>query len=228
MAKLCPNCEKENPSVAKFCMYCNTQLVDVLELSEEDKLRIKNAELREQLELLKLKSELEKKDEGEFNDELGFEDDFEVIAENDFENESLVKQQDFDAEKIVLPEVVQPAQNHEPTLKSKNVDIKLDQKIPSMFAHPFSFKGRIRRAEYCLSFIIFYIGTSICAYLLTINEGFAYFAYFITFYFALAQGSKRCHDHNNPGWFQIIPFYLLWMFFASGDSGINDYGVSPK
>jgi len=61
MAKNCPNCGLENPSIAKFCMGCNTQLVEENQLSEEDKLRIQNADLREQVqELKKQKKTLEK------------------------------------------------------------------------------------------------------------------------------------------------------------------------
>ena len=61
MAKNCPNCGLENPSIAKFCMGCNTQLVEENQLSEEDKLRIQNADLREQVqELKKQKKALEK------------------------------------------------------------------------------------------------------------------------------------------------------------------------
>jgi uncharacterized membrane protein YhaH (DUF805 family) len=47
-------------------------------------------------------------------------------------------------------------------------------------------------------------------------------------WFLLAQGSKRCHDRNNSGWYQIIPFYTLWMLFAAGDVKENSYGESPK
>jgi uncharacterized membrane protein YhaH (DUF805 family) len=47
-------------------------------------------------------------------------------------------------------------------------------------------------------------------------------------WFILAQGCKRCHDRNNSGWYQIIPFYGLWMLFADGDIGENDYGPNPK
>jgi hypothetical protein len=60
MAKVCPNCEKENPSAAKFCMFCNTQLVVQEALSEEDKLRKQLADAKEQLELVKEKQKLEK------------------------------------------------------------------------------------------------------------------------------------------------------------------------
>ena len=59
MAKICPNCEKENPSAANYCMFCNTQLVEEEQLSEEDKLRKQLAEQKEQMELLKRNKELE-------------------------------------------------------------------------------------------------------------------------------------------------------------------------
>jgi uncharacterized membrane protein YhaH (DUF805 family) len=56
---------------------------------------------------------------------------------------------------------------------------------------------------------------------------------FILFYFAIiwiliAQGARRCHDRNNSGWFQIIPFYYAWMLFADGDPFNNKYGIDPK
>ncbi|GGG60153.1 hypothetical protein GCM10011378_40150 [Hymenobacter glacieicola] len=47
-------------------------------------------------------------------------------------------------------------------------------------------------------------------------------------WFLLAQGTKRCHDRNNSGWYQMIPFYAFWMLFAAGDSGLNAYGEDPK
>lgn len=48
------------------------------------------------------------------------------------------------------------------------------------------------------------------------------------FWFLAAQGAKRCHDRNNIGWFQVIPGYIIWMAFAAGDPGENDFGPSPK
>ena len=48
------------------------------------------------------------------------------------------------------------------------------------------------------------------------------------FWFMTAQGAKRCHDRNNSGWYQFIPLYGLWMLFADGDVGENDYGPDPK
>jgi len=48
------------------------------------------------------------------------------------------------------------------------------------------------------------------------------------FWFMWAQGAKRCHDRGNSGWFQLIPFYRLWMMFAESDYGPNEYGENPK
>lgn len=108
-----------------------------------------------------------------------------------------------------------------------------------MFKAPFSFEGRIRRTEYGLSYLIYlafsfpfniYLRTSENSY-----EGpsgtvlVIFFILLIPFlWFLLAQGAKRCHDRGNSGWFQLIPFYGLWMLFADSDHGPNEYGPNPK
>ena len=48
------------------------------------------------------------------------------------------------------------------------------------------------------------------------------------FWFMLAQGTKRCHDLGNSGWYQLIPFYGLFMLFGNGDAHANKYGNNPK
>lgn len=48
------------------------------------------------------------------------------------------------------------------------------------------------------------------------------------YWFMWAQGAKRCHDRGNSGWYQLIPFYGLWMLFGDGDECENDYGFAPK
>jgi len=47
-------------------------------------------------------------------------------------------------------------------------------------------------------------------------------------WFLFAQGAKRCHDMNNSGWYQLVPFYILWMLFYQGTAGPNNYGPDPK
>lgn len=103
----------------------------------------------------------------------------------------------------------------------------------TMFAKPFSFEGRIRRTEYGITFIIYVI---IIAFLnaVFVPEAEGALAGLIILYipmlwFLWAQGAKRCHDIGHSGWYQIIPFYMIWMIFGKGEEGIqNKYGVNPK
>ena len=102
-----------------------------------------------------------------------------------------------------------------------------------MFKNPFSFKGRIRRLEYGLSYIIYIVTLEILGLLIAdFDEDYYLIAYLIVLFpclwFLLAQGAKRCHDRGNSGFYQIIPFYSLWMLFADGEYGPNEYGPNPK
>lgn len=105
----------------------------------------------------------------------------------------------------------------------------------AMFAAPFSFKGRIRRTEYWLSWIAAYTYLAlVAAFSIKDHEaseggGIAFLLFLIPFYwFVFAQNAKRCHDRGNSGWFQIIPLYGLWMAFGSSDQFVNAYGPNPK
>lgn len=124
-----------------------------------------------------------------------------------------------------------------------------------MFRHPFSFKGRITRSEYVISlgmyvysFIIF--GILIIGMFgvldgfsdemeLSSDSLFVFLFFFVLFplfilfvyhscWFIFAQGVKRCHDLGYNGWYQFLPLYCLWMMFANGDEGSNEYGPDPK
>jgi uncharacterized membrane protein YhaH (DUF805 family) len=100
-----------------------------------------------------------------------------------------------------------------------------------MSDNPFSFNGRIRRTEYCLSYIGCYAIQVALEYVLTDVE-FGSIIYVLCLiplvWFMLAQGAKRCHDMGTSGWFLFIPGYLLWMMFAQGHPDRNKYGPSPK
>ena len=97
-----------------------------------------------------------------------------------------------------------------------------------MFSNPFSFDGRIRRTEFGLSLLIFSFGLSIVD--LFLEDGYAIVSLAIIplYWFLWAQGAKRCHDLGKNGWWQIIPFYVLWLIFSNGKVGINKYGINPK
>jgi uncharacterized membrane protein YhaH (DUF805 family) len=100
-----------------------------------------------------------------------------------------------------------------------------------MFKNPFSFEGRIRRTEYGLSSIIYAIAAGIINVIIEKSQGeaaFLLFAYIPLLWFIWAQGAKRCHDLGNSGWWQLIPFYSLWLIFQDGQPGSNQYGENPK
>ena len=103
-----------------------------------------------------------------------------------------------------------------------------------MFKNIFSFKGRIRRLEYGLTYLAYLIISNLLQIALDYyfpyeNTAIIYLIILIPIiWIVLAQGAKRCHDRGNSGWYQIIPFYIFWMLFADGDPGPNTYGGNPK
>lgn len=127
------------------------------------------------------------------------------------------------------PEVIKqeeaPIEKEKPEKQDKSAPINNKE----MFSRPFSFEGRIRRTEFGVSFIIYFIAISFVNFVVDSGEApIIGFAYIPLLWFLWAQGAKRCHDRGNSGWFQIIPFYVLWMLFAEGEQGINEYGTNPK
>ena len=46
-------------------------------------------------------------------------------------------------------------------------------------------------------------------------------------YIWIAQAVKRSHDIGHSGWWIWIPFYIVWLLFARGDEGENEYGNEP-
>lgn len=122
-----------------------------------------------------------------------------------------------------------------PSISSGSItteDDILDNK--GMFKRIFSFKGRIRRTEYGLSYIVFIIWYFIFIGITEMNEVNPLLALFIiltivpAYWFLWAQGAKRCHDRGNSGWYQIIPFYFFVMLFGGSEEDVNDYGTKPK
>lgn len=104
-----------------------------------------------------------------------------------------------------------------------------------MFKDPLSFVGRIRRTEYGITVIINAIANGIIsAITIAFNREPEIFPLIVLFgygpliWFTLAQGAKRCHDVGKSGWWQLIPFYSLWLIFEEGEQGDNQYGEDPK
>jgi len=102
-----------------------------------------------------------------------------------------------------------------------------------MFKDPFTFHGRIRRKEYALSFFIY---SAMSLFIKVMHEdsdkasiNFVIYALLaLMLWFLFAQGAKRCHDLGRSGWLQLVPFYFVWLIFAEGRRGKNQYGEDPK
>lgn len=111
--------------------------------------------------------------------------------------------------------------------ETNNLDTLIVNEKQKMFSKPFSFNGRIRRLEFGLTIIIGEIGF-LFIIAMTKAADISGLLLLPLYWIFLAQGAKRCHDLGNSGWYQLIPFYGLWMLFAKGDDGINEYGPNPK
>lgn len=98
-----------------------------------------------------------------------------------------------------------------------------------MFKDIFSFYGRIRRTEYCITFLAYWLCLFIISALAE-SPGMEWAGIFLLLpvFILISQGAKRCHDLGNSGWYLLIPFYIFVMLFSAGDYGANEYGDNPK
>ncbi|MFO7978827.1 MAG: DUF805 domain-containing protein [Bacteroidales bacterium] len=99
-----------------------------------------------------------------------------------------------------------------------------------MFNNPFSFRGRITRTEYGVSLMLGFIMVVIVD-TITATGPDALFVMLLLVpvaWIVLAQGVKRCHDVGQCGWWQLIPFYFLWLLLREADEGDNYYGQDPR
>jgi uncharacterized membrane protein YhaH (DUF805 family) len=102
-----------------------------------------------------------------------------------------------------------------------------------MFSAVFSFKGRIRRLEFGLTYLAYWF---YCLPMNVLSEdeisaGFASIWLLLLIpavWILLAQRTKRCHDLGYSGWWQLVPFFDLLLIFSKGESQINQYGAPAK
>ena len=121
-----------------------------------------------------------------------------------------------------------------------------------MFKRPFSFKGRIRRTEFCLSYLISWflyivfalivflveelfrsieggVGLNVLTGMIIVLVVLSVLAFLVLWcWFVIAQNAKRSHDMGLSGWYQLIPFFVVGLLFCAGDVGTNKYGDDPK
>lgn len=108
-----------------------------------------------------------------------------------------------------------------------------------MFKDPFSFDGRVRRLEYWLSGVIYFVYLFVVIFLLRVFgvvnigggiwDGIAFVLVMVPgLWFYLAQVAKRCHDRGSSGWWMLVPFYNFILLFGDSEIGDNKYGPNPK
>lgn len=119
---------------------------------------------------------------------------------------------------ITIPEATIVTATDTPTFEPAKKKVSSTSNTPSnkgMFKRPFSFNGRIRRTEYCLSFLIYMIWYGVINAIMATPDPsvgaslFVLISFIPMIWFLWAQNAKRCHDRGNSGWYQLIPFYFL-------------------
>lgn len=138
---------------------------------------------------------------------------------------------------ITIPEASIVTATDTPTFEPAKKKVSSTSNTPSnkgMFKRPFSFNGRIRRTEYCLSFLIYMIWYGVINAMMATPDPsvgaslFVLISFIPMIWFIWAQNAKRCHDRGNSGWYQLIPFYVFVLMFGGSDEGSNEYGNNPK
>lgn len=138
---------------------------------------------------------------------------------------------------ITIPEATIVTATDTPTFEPVKKKVSSTSNTPSnkgMFKRPFSFNGRIRRTEYCLSFLIYMIWYGVINAIMATPDPsvgaslFVLISFIPMIWFLWAQNAKRCHDRGNSGWYQLIPFYFFVLMFGGSDEGSNEYGNNPK
>ena len=103
-----------------------------------------------------------------------------------------------------------------------------------MFKSFPTWHGRIRRLEYGIDFIVYFVLTFIIreaergTYIDEPKWWFLWFLGATLWMLFIFQSIKRAHDANESGWGIIIPFYVFYLLFVKGSNGINQYGSDPK
>ena len=140
---------------------------------------------------------------------------------------------------INIPQVPVITATASPTFeaeKKESLSVKDSSSISNkgMFKRPFSFNGRIRRLEYGISFILYFVWYVVIDVMSKTSDPspaasvFILISFIPMIWFLWAQNAKRCHDRGNSGWYQLIPFYFLVLLFGDGEEGENEYGDNPK
>ncbi len=126
--------------------------------------------------------------------------------------------------------------NSMPHVNNSSAEVLATVETKQRFRHPFSFKGRIHRVEYLLTWGIHLL--IVCPYIITTLLGLTFFAekrlesigfalmialLILWIWFGSAQTAKRCHDIGISGWWQLVPLLSLIVLFIPGNNKGNKY-----
>ncbi|GMO38314.1 MAG: hypothetical protein Pg6B_10600 [Candidatus Azobacteroides pseudotrichonymphae] len=94
------------------------------------------------------------------------------------------------------------------------------------YGDQYKSKERIGRKEYIISTLFkFPLFLLWCGVFKEMYNSYVYFVFPLWFW--VTKRTKRCHDLGRSGWWQMIPFYGLWLLFSRGQKGSNQYGEDP-
>ena len=106
--------------------------------------------------------------------------------------------------------------------------------VKSAYSNYANFKGRASRSEFWwfyLFFVVVYIALGILAGMMGEAGGILGIVVLVFVLGSLipfiALAARRMHDSDKSGWFQLIPFYSLYLAIIKGTTGPNRFGPDP-
>lgn len=96
-----------------------------------------------------------------------------------------------------------------------------------MFSHFLTFKGRSRRTEYIIVFVIMNSLCKVCAPMIEDDPAVSLIIV-AALYIFLSTAVRRCHDRGHSGFYILIPLYYIYLLWADSVPGTNKYGNNPK
>ncbi len=91
-----------------------------------------------------------------------------------------------------------------------------------------STDGRITRGQYAALFGIYILLLIVAVLVANVLALFGGLIGMAAWGVMIMGAVRRSHDCGRSGWFLLIPFYNLWLFFEPGQAGDNRYGPDPR
>lgn len=99
----------------------------------------------------------------------------------------------------------------------------------------FSYKGRLKRGTYFGIYACVGVSSNLLELFLDVTMDelpsilawMFIFCFFIAAWVVFVSIIKRCHDRGQSGWYALIPFYYVVLFFLKGEEKDNEYGPNP-